>query len=414
MMESEDEIQKVGADDADMRYASSPSPPPASFSNDAGGGGWNAVKYMAAYSLPLTAVLGWIVPDIVTPYFTLIFSYGIVPVLDLLLGVDNSNPINSRVLRHSRLHRYTLYLWIPIQIALLAFVAYGVGHDDHSNPADVWHFMASKWSRTHLLLGGAISVGFVAAGGINVSHELFHKTSRLEQYLARVLLASVLYSHFELEHKYGHHKRVATPDDPASARRGESFYNFFPRSVFGGLRSALQIRRRILRGELGANTKNDNIDVVVAGALVSLAFALMCFALGGARGVFVFLVQALIAVVVLEKANYIEHYGLTRAKLSNGSYAAVDASHSWDAPQFASNYLLFKLQRHADHHLHAIKPYQCLNATVTAPQLPTGYPALAFLLMFPFFWRLAIHPRLDEYQARCTTTASTKRASTTT
>lgn len=189
----------------------------------------------------------------------------------------------------------------------------------------------------------------MAAEGINCSHELLHRRSMVERFLGKLLLTSVLYGHFVIEHTRGHHANVATPDDPATMRFGESIYHFLPRTIVGGYRSAWRLEKaRLARSGLAVLSVHNEM---VLYALAQVAFCVSFYAMFGTKGLLLFFFQSAVAVLLLEQINAIEHYGLLRRRLPSGEYERVGPKHSWDAPHRVSSYLLFKLQVHADHHL---------------------------------------------------------------
>lgn len=312
--------------------------------------------------------------------------YGLIPLLDMLLGEDRSNPAPEEETRLERalFHRFVLYAYVPLHFALLAGGALLIAGGGLR-----W------WETTGLVL----SVGTITGGlGITVAHELGHKLSRPDRLLSRLLLASVCYMHFHIEHNKGHHARVATPEDPATARFGESFYRFWPRTVAGSFLSAWRIEARRLarRGLPPWHWRNQVYGCVAA----ALAFALAALLLAGVAGLAYFLAQSLVAVSLLELVNYIEHYGLRRRRLAPGAYEKVDVRHSWNTSRRLTNFLLFNLQRHSHHHARQHLRYQLLRHYEASPQLPTGYPGMILLALVPPLWRRVMHPRLRGFRAR--------------
>ncbi|KAA8496337.1 Alkane 1-monooxygenase [Porphyridium purpureum] len=353
---------------------------------------WPAcLMYLTAYILPLTLLISFYV----VPMFTVMYAYGLVPAMDWLVGNDDlvaplHQAHDSRQELDNRgralYYRLVIWLWVPTHVALLMWALH--------------QCRATQTSIASLAMLG-VCMGFLGAGSINVSHELFHKSNAYERAMARLLLVLVCYGHFEVEHTMGHHKNVGTPADPATAKLGQPFFSFLPQSVLGGLRSAWTLERaRVsrLRGSARSSWSPLFENRCVNAALGSSLVFLWVLAVYGLRGAAFFLLQAIVSVIILEKTNYIEHYGLERTPVEGSSesatpkYEPVQPHHSWDAPQKVSNYMLFKLQRHADHHLHAQKQYYCLQLNQCAPQLPAGYPALAVLVMCPPIWRAVMDP----------------------
>jgi alkane 1-monooxygenase len=303
----------------------------------------------------------------------------IFPVLDLLIGMDATNPPDSVIkwLEQDRYYRWCTYAFLPIQYAGLAFAC--------------WLWSSGKLS-TLDDIGLMWTVGVVSGIAINTAHELGHKRASMERWLSKVALAQSAYGHFFIEHNRGHHVRVATPEDPASARLGESFYAFLPRTVLGSLRSAWELERtRLARG--GHSPWTPRNDILGAWAMTVALFAALT-AIFGAVVLPYLLGQAVLGFCLLEVVNYLEHYGLRRQRREDGRYERTQPEHSWNSNSVASNVLLYHLQRHSDHHANPIRRYQALRHVEEAPQLPTGYAGMILLAAFPPLWRRVMDPRL--------------------
>jgi len=233
-----------------------------------------------------------------------------------------------------------------------------------------------------------------------VAHELGHRTKRWERDLSRALLLTSLYMHFIIEHNRGHHRRVATPDDPASARHGETVYGFWVRSIVYSWLSAWEIEVDRLRkaGERPFGVKNEMIHALVWQGALLLAIVLLF----GPEAAVAFVGAALIGILLLETVNYIEHYGLRRVMNAAGTYGRVQHVHSWNSDHLVGRIMLFELTRHSDHHWKASKKYQALQGLEDAPQLPTGYPGMMLLSLAPPLFFGVMHPRLDALVARGT------------
>ncbi|PSK63883.1 Alkane 1-monooxygenase [Micromonospora sp. MH33] len=213
-----------------------------------------------------------------------------------------------------------------------------------------------------------------------------------ERWLSRIALAPTGYGHFHVEHNRGHHTRVATPEDPASSRLGETFWAFWPRTVRGSLRSAwrLESSRLRLRGRTPWTWRN---DVLNAWAMTVLLYAVLAVAFG--PGVLVFLaLQAVVGFSLLEVVNYLEHYGLARQRTAAGRYEKVDPRHSWNSDRTVTNVFLFQLQRHSDHHANPLRRYQALRSFDASPQLPAGYATMVVAALLPPVWRRVMDHRV--------------------
>jgi alkane 1-monooxygenase len=224
------------------------------------------------------------------------------------------------------------------------------------------------------------------------AHELGHKRDELERWLSKIALAQSGYGHFFVEHNRGHHVRVATPEDPASARMGESFWAFLPRTVKGSLTSAWELEREWL-GRHGRATWSIHNNVLNAWAMTVVVFGGLTVAFGP-RVLPFLLIQMFVGFPLLEVVNYLEHYGLLRQKRPDGRYERTRPEHSWNSNNVASNVLLYHLQRHSDHHANPTRRFQALRHSDEAPQLPTGYAGMILLALIPPLWRRAMDGRL--------------------
>ena len=312
-------------------------------------------------------------------FFGPVLVFGIFPLLDLAAGHDRRNPPEAIIkrLEQDRYYRWCTYLYLPVQYAGLAFACW--------QWADGGLSVADK-------IGLALTVGMVSGIAINTAHELGHKRASLERWLSKVALAQSGYGHFFIEHNRGHHVRVATPEDPASARLGESLYSFLPRTVLGSLRSAWELERtRLARLESSPWTPRN--DILNAWAMTLVLYG----ALAGIFGpsVLPYLVlQSVLGFCLLEVVNYLEHYGLLRGRRDDGRYERTRPEHSWNSNSVASNVLLYHLQRHSDHHANPLRRYQALRHDDTAPQLPTGYAGMIVLAAIPPLWRRVMDRRV--------------------
>jgi alkane 1-monooxygenase len=252
----------------------------------------------------------------------------------------------------------------------------------------------SPWDAAVLGLLTGLLHGTVA---IVVAHELMHRVPLTDRWLAQCLMFAVSYPHFCIEHVHGHHRNVATPDDPATAREGEGLYAFLLRAIPGGLAGAWTIERR----RLSKSTRPPRAwrNAVLWQGVVLIAAYLGLGALGGAPLVLAFLIQGLVAILLLETINYVQHYGMRRHRLPNGRYEPVSARHSWNWAQRFSNFYLLNLGRHSAHHARPGIPYQALPHAPTAPQLPGGMMAMVALAFVPPLWIRIVKPHLDAVRA---------------
>ncbi|GGB30938.1 alkane 1-monooxygenase [Flexivirga endophytica] len=359
------------------------------------------VAVYALYALTAWSVFLWAGP---------ILILGIVPAIDLAAGLDRSNPPDDVIeaLENDKYYRWIVYMYLPLQFAgLFAIMAiiggvnpvgwvlqHTAGYDWAL--ANLPHRFVQPWDLSVLdKVAGAISIGCVGGIGINTAHELGHKRESHERWLSKIALAQSFYGHFYIEHNRGHHVRVATPEDPASSRIGENFYQFWPRTVIGSLKSAwgLEKRRYARRDKHPFRIGNDVLNawlmsVVLWGAIVALF---------GWKVLPYLVIQGVVGFSLLEVINYMEHYGMRRQKVGvpgKVRYERVNPSHSWNSNNIATNVLLYHLQRHSDHHANPTRRYQALRDYKESPVLPTGYAGMIVLAIVPAVWRKVMDPRV--------------------
>ena len=317
-----------------------------------------------------------------TLWVPLVLVYAVIPLLDYLFPNDASNPPEQVVpqLEADFYYRLLNHLTIPMHFIVLV--------------GGAW-YVASQQPGWFGLLGLSLLVGAISGFGINIGHELGHKKETADRLAARLVLAVPFYGHFTIEHNAGHHAQVATPEDSASARLGESIYRFARREIPGGITRAWRLeKKRLQRRGFSAWTWRNPI-------LQSYAVSLLLY--GGLLWVFgavilpFLLIQAAWAWWQLTSANYIEHYGLLRAKKPDGRYERCQPKHSWNANHLASNLVLFHLERHSDHHAYAARRYQSLRHYEDVPQLPSGYFGMFLLAYVPPLWYRVMDPRVMDW-----------------
>ncbi len=337
------------------------------------------MPYLASFLIPLSAAAGlWLGG----PYawLTPVLVFVAVPLLDMWIGRDDRNldPAAEARAKSRRLYTWILFAYLPISVGLM----FALGH--RITQTDATWMVQAGW-----ILSVALSTGGI---GITVAHELVHRRSELEQWVGKGILMTVLYMHFAIEHVRGHHATVATHEDPATARKGESVYGFLFPSIGGQLVSAWHLEtRRLAKLSIGTwDIRNDMLRF----ALIQTLWLVLIAALFGIAFLPVYILTAFLSFSLLEVVNYIEHYGLERELDEKGRYERVDEHHSWNSDHVVSRALLFELTRHADHHAHASRPYPILRSLEKGPQLPTGYPGMILLALLPPVWFKVMDGRL--------------------
>jgi len=315
-------------------------------------------------------------------FFPVIFSFALIPLLEYAIGEDPTNlgKAEEELVRRDRVYDIILYLTVPIQVAVL-----------------VWFVWIMKeggmdaWTRAGRIASTGIMCGVF---GINIAHELGHRSLKGERFLAKIMLCTSLYLHFYIEHNRGHHRNVGTPEDPATANRGEMLYTFWLRSLTGGFRSAWNIvkKERLRKNQAVWSFGNEMIQyLVVQGVIVAIIGWV-----GGWPALSAFLIAAFAGMLLLETVNYIEHYGLQRKRVSEHRFEDVEPWHSWNSDFILGRLMLFELTRHSDHHWEPSKHYEVLESMPKALQLPAGYPAMMLLSLAPPVWFKVMDKRLEK------------------
>lgn len=306
--------------------------------------------------------------------------YVMIPLLDIAIGDDASNAPEDALawLEQDRYYRWVTYLFLPCQ-----FVAFFTGF---------WLMTRDGGLPVIDRIGIMTTLGMLNGVAINTAHELGHKKEHLERWFARIALAPCGYGHFFIEHNRGHHVRVATAEDPASSRLGESFWAFWPRTVAGSVRNGWKLERtRLRRMDKSAWSLRNDVLSAWAMTIVLWAATLVLFGIG----ILPYLLgQAVLAFSLLEAVNYLEHYGLLRQKTENGRHERVSPRHSWNNNHLTTNLFLYHLQRHSDHHANPTRRYQSLRHFDESPQLPAGYAAMILLAYVPPLWRHVMDKRV--------------------
>ena len=340
-----------------------------------------AYKYLSPFIIYIGAwhsfsVTGW---QILLPLF---WAWILIPVIELFVKPSpvNMTAAEEELAKNDRTYDFLLYGIVILQyVMLIRFL-----------------FSMSDPSLTLVDIAGRIWVMGLLCGvfGINVGHELGHRVNRFEQTLAKALLLTSLYMHFFTEHNKGHHKRVATPADPSSARYGEMIYLFYFRTIIFSYLSAWHIANEEVRkkGKTVFSLHNEMIQFhLVQMALIALIY----WQFGGLVTLY-FLAAAGIGILLLETVNYIEHYGLQRKSTGEGKYERALPEHSWNSDHIIGRLMLFELSRHSDHHYMASRKYQVLRHHDHSPQMPTGYPGMMLLSLVPPLWFRVMNMRIKK------------------
>jgi alkane 1-monooxygenase len=317
--------------------------------------------------------LAWIRP---------ILIHVVIPMIDRIIGEDKNNPPEDVIakLENDPYYAKIVKAFIPMQYIVLFLGAY---------------LYTRKGTPVADKLGLALSIGAMNGIAINTAHELSHKSNKTDQMLSLLALAPTGYGHFRVEHPYGHHKRVATPEDPASSKMGESFWQFLPRTVIGSFKSAIKIEKARLerRGKGWWSLDNE----LLQGWAMSAGLYTTLVAIFGRKVIPFVAIQAVYGFSLLEVINYVEHYGLLRQKKENGQYERTRPEHSWNSNNVVTNLFLYQLQRHSDHHANPTRSFQALRHFENTPQLPSGYASMLLPAYIPSIWFKMMDKRVAKH-----------------
>lgn len=310
--------------------------------------------------------------------------HAIVPALDKLVGADGENHPEEAIkqLEQDPYYMRIVNAYIPTQYLATYLAAYAVSRK--GTPLI-----------DQIMMG--CTMGAINGIALNTAHELSHKSEKKYHYMSHMALLPTGYVHFRVEHPYGHHRRVATPEDPASSQMGESFWQFWPRTVFGSFKSAIEIEKARLarKGKGWWSLENE----LLQGWAMSAAFHASLPLLFGRRVLPFQITQAVYGFTLFEVINYLEHYGLKRAKDANGKYVRTMPEHSWNSNSMVTNLFLYQLQRHSDHHAYPTRAFQALRHFEDVPQLPSGYAGLLLPALIPAWWYKVMDKRVfDHYK----------------
>ena len=329
------------------------------------------LKYIAAYLLPVSAFIG-IYNLGVFSFLTPVLTFVCIPIIEFFTPEHKTNLSKKESFSKSKKYFFDvlLYLNLPIVYALLCFSLIT---------------FQQKNLQIFESLGLVFSVGIVlGSNGINVAHELGHRNNKIAKYTAKLLLLPSFYTHFTIEHNYGHHVNVSTPKDPATARYKETLYAFWIRSVIQQYKNAWKIQMQL--NKYNQNNFFSFTNEILVNSLLQISYLLSLYFIFGLKITLLFVLMGVIGFLLLESINYIEHYGLLRKQRKSGRFVPVKEIHSWNSNHVLGRILLYELTRHSDHHFRASKKYQILNYYETSPELPFGYPTSIVLAMFPKLW----------------------------
>ena len=339
-----------------------------------------AIKYLLPYSAVPLVYLSFTMGGLWS-YSIVLYAFIFIPLMDVLLPMDTYNFTKEEESTHKKKNIYTFFLYglIPLQYIFLYVYLNAV-----TNP-----------TVTLLeIVGMTLGMGVISGNIVNLAHELGHRKNMFKQIMAKLSLMQILMMDFFIYHNHTHHKWVATDKDPGSADRGENFYSFFIKDVFGNVVSAWKVEVKRLNGKNypPITWANQLIQYSICQGL----FLYVILYFYGMEGLMFTSICSLFAHFVLSQLNYIQHYGLRRKKRVNGKYEKPGLEHAWNNPSFWSSAMLFQLSRHSDHHYKASIPYQVLKDYKGSPRHPFGYPLMMIIALIPPLWFKVVDPSLDE------------------
>ena len=339
------------------------------------------LKYLMSYSIALTAFIGILYGGPFV-YLTVVYTFVFIPILESYTK-EGKNTYTDDEKKNRNLDPFfdfLLYLNIPIVFGIF-FIS-----------LNTLLYANTYFEIVGIILSSSI---VMATNGINVGHELGHRKSLFSRTCSKLLYLPCQYMHFFIEHNYGHHINVATPNDPATAKYKQNLYSFWISSVTKTYLSAWKIQLKLLRvSKLSFfSFKNDMIFYTVFQTL----FLIFIYFNYGLIITLYSLIMSIVSFLFLETINYVEHYGLLRKIKPNGRYERVKPHHSWNSNHTIGRIVLYELTRHSDHHFKSSKKYQVLESIQDSPQLPYGYPTSILISFFPPLWFWIMNPLVRDH-----------------
>ncbi|TAE68678.1 MAG: alkane 1-monooxygenase [Bacteroidetes bacterium] len=349
------------------------------------------IGFLGAFIIPILVVLGYYGGGFWT-FSAFIFAYTLIPIFDECIGKDKINVAKDDFedILENKYFETLVHALVYVQVGII-----------------IWALCMLAWKPLSYLeyIGFLLSMMSFTGNGINVAHELGHKKSSFARFNAKLNLMTTCYMHFYVEHNRGHHVHVATPLDPATSKKNQSFYAFWVQTVFGSFRSAWKIEKERLAKKNQSFYSIYHNEMLRAIIFPLLFISVLTFVLSFQVGYFAYVVplfffsQSIMAFSSLEAVNYIEHYGMVRKEIAPNKYERVNPLHSWNSCHLISNLMLFQLQRHSDHHAYASRPYQVLRHFDESPQLPFGYPVMIIIALMPPVWFALMNKKLEAWQS---------------
>ena len=334
------------------------------------------LKYLMSYSIALFAFIGISLGGFYN-YLAVVFTFVFIPVLEIIVRKSDEKYTDEEK-KNRNLDPFfdlLLYLNIPIVFGIFFF------------SLEKLAIASSVYDIIGIILSASI---VMATNGINVGHELGHRKSLIARTCSKLLYLPCQYMHFYIEHNFGHHINVATPEDPATARYKQTVYSFWITSVIRTYVSAWEIQLKLLKVSKRSffSIKND----MVFYTLFQLSFLLFIYYNFGLYLTLLSIVMSIVSFLFLETINYVEHYGLLRKKEPSGRYERVKPHHSWNSNHTIGRIVLYELTRHSDHHFKSSKKYQVLESLDECPHLPHGYPTSILISLIPPLWFSIMNP----------------------
>ncbi|WP_428311840.1 alkane 1-monooxygenase [Hydrocarboniphaga sp.] len=360
----------------------------------------NLARHLKYSSMTLVGLSFTILLALGDAYMVAAFAFWILVAVggDFAFGRDLDEPEYTA----TWLLDFFLFMSLPVLIGMTVVFAWYLGDGD---PLGLGAFVLAHTGYDMVAAKAATSIvelafGFAAMGlayvliGTNVGHELTHRTwSPAAQLVGRWMLAFSFDTAFSIEHVYGHHRNIATREDPASARRGKNVYKFMFTSTLGQFYHGFKLEKeRLARQGLSAFTWKNR---AARGQLMTLTIFAFFGYMAGWTGVAVFFLLAVYTKFYLEVVNYVEHYGIARVPGE-----PVEPRHSWNCNQTMSTWILYNLPRHSHHHAKGEDPFWELRAYPQAPMLPFGYMTMILVALVPPLYRKVMTPKVLDWDRR--------------
>lgn len=344
------------------------------------------LRYYLGVSFMIAGIVGFVLGG---PYVWLgAATFPLVVLVDLFaLKPDYS----LRTIKHPRLADVPLYLHAA-SVPMLVFAA-------------VWRLRQNGSALTFAEAAGiaVTSAWLGVVPNVPVAHEFLHRHGRLPRFLALLCTLLIVHPVRRMAHVGGHHFKFGLVGDTDTPYRGESIYAFWFRAAVGGTKEALRIERRRAQKQ-GYSLWSWRSDLVHS-LLMTFGVLSVIYVVAGLRASAVILTGWILASLLLESFNYLQHYGLIRVEGGK-----VHPRHSWNHLTPVVRSAAMEITVHSHHHDDMQVPFYALEPDPDAPQMPSALICFMVALIPPLWERVIAMPKLRHWDMHFASDAERKLA----